>query len=1032
MRRLGSRALLWAGVILLALAAGLLWRLFILRDSCRVVEGQEPPSSALIAQGRRLDPGKPVHCKFTADPTHPRHLFRLRLQAGQFLQLSFSQLEIDVSVELWSPDREALLRADSPPGADERLFLVAPETGVYKLIVSSKEPGTAGSYSVSIEILKPSSERDELRAQASSFSAAGEVCLNSGGHECARIQFEKALARWRALYDLQGVSETLYKLGVVKSVVGDHGEAYSFWRENVLPLWRNTRREPWLLNQMGEEALTGPKADPKTSLSFHQQALGLERARWHSEDFRALLGLINAYYYKGEIQQGLSTFRTALGLVRTERERAELFGIVGNLFFDMGDFERALQVYDRALEWLPEGAEERASVLSMKGYAQCRTGEYNSGLKTLDQALRLSINFPGSVVRTYASNNKGMCYVEMYEGKRSEPELLKKAKRLFDEARDRARRGGDRNSEAIATSYLGRILDLQGSRSEAIDFFSRAYDLADESFSIGRAGALHGRARAARGIGRPEEALSDIQKAIPILEGIRKEAGSSQLRATFLSNRRRFYELEIALLAELHKQDPEGGYAASAFERSEAFRSRSLLEELVSRRRPNWIDHEEDARQLDEIEAELQRLHPLLRLPLDEAISYKPEEIEDRVRDLFLQWEILRAKSGGTVAADLEEKALSIEHIREQLLDDDTLIVAYMLGEEESFVWVIGSQSIYLYTLGEGKDIEKQARIAADLLAESHAEEDREKLDLVMADLSDKLLAPIAEHLGRHRLLILRDGGLYRLPFEALIDPRRPGAALMDSNEVVYEPSAAVFAAILERGRQRPPAEKKLAAFGDAVFQAEALQSNGGSKETRQSGDLSQLERLKDSGEEVKKITRLLPEGEALSLLRFDARRDLFLELEQERYETIHIATHSRLDEVFPELSSLVFSMVDEKGKPQNGLLTFYEISDLNLPVDMVVLSACRSALGKEIKGEGVIGLGRAFLHAGASRVVVSLWDVDDKVTAVLMERFYKGMYEGKLSPSQALRQARIFVRSQPEWQAPYYWAPFVLEGDWH
>jgi CHAT domain-containing protein len=256
----------------------------------------------------------------------------------------------------------------------------------------------------------------------------------------------------------------------------------------------------------------------------------------------------------------------------------------------------------------------------------------------------------------------------------------------------------------------------------------------------------------------------------------------------------------------------------------------------------------------------------------------------------------------------------------------------------------------------------------------------------------------------------------------------------MDSNEVVYEPSAAVFAAILDRSRQRRPAEKKLAAFGDAVFQSESRQNDGREDETRQSGDLSQFERLPASGEEVKRITRLLPEGEALSLLRFDARRDLFLERETElaRYGIIHIATHSRLDEVFPELSSLVFSMVDEKGKPQNGLLTFYEISDLELPVDMVVLSACRTALGKEIKGEGVIGLGRAFLHAGASSVVVSLWDVNDKVTAVLMERFYQGMFHEKLSPSEALRQARIYVRSQPQWQAPYYWAPFVLEGDWH
>jgi CHAT domain-containing protein len=282
----------------------------------------------------------------------------------------------------------------------------------------------------------------------------------------------------------------------------------------------------------------------------------------------------------------------------------------------------------------------------------------------------------------------------------------------------------------------------------------------------------------------------------------------------------------------------------------------------------------------------------------------------------------------------------------------------------------------------------------------------------------------VAEDLGRRRLIIVRDSAFSRIPFEALPDPRElaprspglpPAPPLMASNAVVYAPSASVLAKMVEKSRRRTRASKRLAAFGAP-------------------GYLGDLELLPDSRTEVENITGLLPEGQFLKVLGFETQRERFLELVPElaQYQILHIATHSIEDQVFPELSSLVFSLADEKGQPRNGLLTYYEISDLDLPLDMVVLSACRTGSGKEIKGEGVLGLGRAFLHAGVSRVVVSLWDVDDEATAYLMQRFYEGMFHRDLSPPEALRQARLAVRSQPQWQAPYYWAPFVLEGDWN
>ena len=145
----------------------------------------------------------------------------------------------------------------------------------------------------------------------------------------------------------------------------------------------------------------------------------------------------------------------------------------------------------------------------------------------------------------------------------------------------------------------------------------------------------------------------------------------------------------------------------------------------------------------------------------------------------------------------------------------------------------------------------------------------------------------------------------------------------------------------------------------------------------------------------------------------------------------IHIATHGILNSRNPELSGLVMSLVDENGLPQNGFLRLHEIYNLDLPADLVVLSACQTGLGQEVRGEGLVGLTRGFMYAGAARVVVSLWNVDDAATAELMVNFYRGMLSEGLSPGSALRAAQVKMWEQKQWSAPYYWAAFTLQGEW-
>jgi CHAT domain-containing protein len=335
------------------------------------------------------------------------------------------------------------------------------------------------------------------------------------------------------------------------------------------------------------------------------------------------------------------------------------------------------------------------------------------------------------------------------------------------------------------------------------------------------------------------------------------------------------------------------------------------------------------------------------------------------------------------------------------------------------------------------------------------------------AALSQMILGPAAEQLGTKRLLVVADGILQYLPFGALPAPtteaggQRSGAQgghipLIVQHEIVSLPSASTLALLRREQSGRQPAAKQVAVLADPVFDRNdprltldveaqsakskdqsnlpadsqpALQSPFGLERSASEVGLS-FDRLGFSRREAEEIAALTHEGEALKALDFAASRATALSEELSRYRIVHFATHGLLNSQHPELSGLVLSLVDERGQPQDGFLRAHEVYNLKLNADLVVLSGCRTALGKDVKGEGLVGLTRGFMYAGAPRVVASLWQVPDKATADLMKLFYKGMLADGLRPAAALRAAQVAMWKEK--RAPYFWAAFVLQGEWH
>jgi CHAT domain-containing protein len=305
----------------------------------------------------------------------------------------------------------------------------------------------------------------------------------------------------------------------------------------------------------------------------------------------------------------------------------------------------------------------------------------------------------------------------------------------------------------------------------------------------------------------------------------------------------------------------------------------------------------------------------------------------------------------------------------------------------------------------------------------------------------------------------LGDGGTPSRPVAQ--SPSRPVALIAD-HEIVNLPSASALAALCQETAGRQPAAKTLAIIADPVFEPNDPRVLAAAKKKRSNDNLDAnvrsageapadtsstinsaliraarnfnragFSRLPFSREEADEIAELIPKSSLFKATDFQANRIATASGELSRYRIVHFATHGLLNSEHPELSGLVLSLVDENGKTQDGFLRMDEIFNLRLPADLVVLSACQTALGKEIKGEGLVGLTRAFMYAGAERVVASLWQVDDQATAQLMLYFYRGMLKKGLRPAAALRAAQIEMSKISRWSSPYYWAGFVIQGKW-
>jgi CHAT domain-containing protein/Flp pilus assembly protein TadD len=933
------------------------------------------------------------------------------------------------------------------------------------------------STSVQIAQQQETTSQQATRAAAQRLYDEGFKLYNQGTAESLRSALEKwkqALILWQQVGNKVAEAATLNNIGLLYSYLDDKQQALNYYNQS-LPLRRQVgdkKGEATTLNNIG--SVYNDLGDKQQALKYLNQSLPLSRQVGDKALEAATLNNIGAVYDDlGEKQQALNYYNKSLPLrqqVGDKAGQAITLNNIGALYLDLGDKQQALNYYNQSLP-LSQKVDDKAQsarTLNNIGSVYSSLGDKQQALNYYNQSLLLKRQVGDKTGIATALNNIGSVYSSLGD----KQQTLK----YFNQSLPLSRQLGDKAQLATTLSNIGAVYDDLGDKQQALNYYNQSLPLTRQvGDKAGEATTVSNIAYLERDRNNLQQALTQIQAAIKIIEDLRTKVDSQDLRTSYFASVQGYYKFYIDLLMQLHKQDPSKGYNAEALHISESSRARGLIELLTEAKanirkdvNPKLLEEEKDL-QL-KIEATGKQLQELSSKPQTETAQ---QNFKKELETLLTQQKELQTKIRTTspkYAALQYPQPLKLPQIQQQL-DKDTLLLEYSLGKERSYLWAVTPNSIDTYELPPREEIEKavtefrkdlQHNRAGDLTA------------INAAKLSKIILAPVADKLGKKRLVIVADGGLQKISFAALNDvtpsaapkgglilvpsPRKAGVEaevnyqpLIVNHEIVNLPSVTTIATQRQDLKGRKTAPKSLAILADPVFEVDDTRitakaaSNANNLDLR-GNELNQsalkqatrnlnrngLPRLPGTRKEAEGILNIIPNSNNLQAFDFDANYNWVTNKQLSQYRFLHFATHGFADPNNPELSGIVLSLVDKQGKPANkGYLQLGDIFNLDFAADLIVLSACETGLGKDVNGEGLVGLTRGLMYAGAERVAVSLWQVDDAGTAELMQQFYTQMLKQGKSPTVALRAAQLKLWQDSKWQNPYYWSAFTLQGEW-
>lgn len=957
----------------------------------------------------------------------------------------------------------------------------------------------------------------DRQLEADLLNGLGEAELDEESSSAFR-RFDRALAISEAQGYAFGKARALAGLGVTESMRNKPTKALDFLNQSLS-----------LFSSIGDAV---GEADALTNIGYVISDLG-ERRKALDYFARAVQKAAQGDDLRREAQAeaAMGLMQTALGDMDSARESHKKavegltaigdrisLGIalnsLGYLNQELGDSQYALSCYTRSLDIAKKSRQPRrqANALGLLGRLYEANGEAIAALRHYKQRLRISVAVGDPRQQAYALTDMGSVYGSIGR--------IGVAVSCYRRSIRISRFMNHPRLLAFATNNLGRVYHRMHDYAQAGRLYQKALDLIIAAGDQrGVTFVINNIARLKRDQGDLDGALAEARRLIAMIESQRISIASSDLRASYFAAAYPHYELYVDLLMRKHEEQPDAGFDAVAFEQSEKGRARSLTEMLSEGGAnvregvdPQLIKTERDLHLLLDAKANQQmsllngryaakKGAALARTRKERAGAAKSiSQLEVELAALDQEVDDTRRQLQG-VEADIKRvspkysalkapNGLSLEAVQRQVLDSDTLALEYSLGDERSYLWLIGNDFFRTFILPGRAQIE---RTAARLLKELSRDprepgtekrtDPRSKSDrarsqssgparfLGLARQLSKLVLPsaIAElGIANKRLVIVPDGALQFVPFAVLLNPAREDF-LFEQHEIISLPSLSALAELRTDMAQRARAPGLLALFADPVFEADDPRITRGTERT----GATPVRKTRSRGSEIAARHGLQPElsrpgamrgffdllsiggdasfhrllyahyeadsieaiaaGEDVKSMRgVDANKSVATTMDLSGYRIVHFATHSLLDFRHPELSCIVLSQRDANGVERDGFLRLNDIYNMKLAADLVVLSACQTAIGREVRGEGLVSLTRGFMYAGAARVVASLWKIDDEASKELMARFYDHMLgDDHMSAAAALREAQLEIMKEERWNHPYFWAAFVLQGEW-
>ncbi len=1010
------------------------------------------------------------------------HTYQIHLNAGQYFYALAEQKGVDLEIAIFGVDNKEIARTNSPNGnnGNEPIVFISDATSDFRIDVKSTSVQT-GKYNLHVQAVREATSADkEHFAAENNFAEAQNLRLKltTTTWRAAIEKYQQSLLFYESSGNRERQALSLYIIGNCYANLGMFRQSLAFLNQ-ALAIFRqrgDRGMEARTLNFIGGAAdLLG---EPTQALTNYYQALELARIEKAQSTEATILNNIGKIYIDiAEWQKGADKFREAILILQALNDKSKEASSLDNLGatqYLLNDLENSLESHQKALKLRRMGNNKIGEALTLQriGLVLAAKGEKQQAVENYQ--LALSLQRTAGDRRGEADTLKSLGEVLTSQGEHKRAlESLQQSLQLLQKLEDK-------RGEGLTQVRLGAVYLAMGQPQKALEYYNPALtNFRAVLDPQNEAKTLHGIAHAERNLGNLEDARQRIETALSLYENVRTNSSNSQQsRASYFAVQQNAYQFHTDLLMKLHQQNPSAGHDAAALQITERARARSLLELLAE----SNVDFRQDvdAKLLDRERDLMQQINAkaarLMQRNSADRIAELKKEI-GALEDEYQQAQTAIRKSNPQYANATQPQPLNVAGIQKEL-DENTLLLEYALGEERSFVWAVTNHSLTSYELPKQSEIIPVAQqvykaLTARTLVINGETPSAKQARIMQADaqfteastkLSAMLLAPLAAQLGNKRLVIVADGALQYVPFGVLpemvvggrgsVVGKTPSQPLVLNHEIISLPSASVIGIMRKELAGRTMAPKMLAVIADPVFSGDderakisqvklaraasvTTEARGivhteekPAGEQKMSGGLK-IPRLPYTHQEADQIFALAPKATSFRATDFKASRATVTDPELGKYRYLHFATHGLLDSEKPGLSSLVLSMLDENGNPQDGFFRAHELYNLKLPAELVVLSACQTGLGKEIKGEGLVGLTRGFMYAGAARVIVSLWSVSDKATAELMTKLYQSMLQKGESPAAALRSAQVAMWKQKQWSAPYYWAAFTLQGEW-